>query len=460
MNAVLALGLACCAIGCSPAAKPPIDPVLPPGSMTLEPDVRDLIAKHVALVRELSSPASAHGSLGLVYEANDLWVPAEASYANAAILDPGAPLWRYHRAVVLREVGRTVESNELLLKAAAELPKDPGVQHRLGVVLLELGDVAGSEAAFRRALGAAPGHPSCLVGLAFVCIARDDWAGARDLCLPIVKDDPGFQQAQYALGLAYRGLGDAKHAAIALNLGAEGKTRYLDDPLSAELKSYRVNIMSQITETQVLEKANRNEEALAIWARMVARNPDQKTLITNYGAALLALGRADEAIVQLNRSLALDENEFATHMDLAEAFSLKKQFEQARVHADRAVALAPQVARTHRTRAGVLAAGHEFEAAYQELRRAVELDPHDSVAFGALAEISTLSGHADEAKGWFQMAVDVDPTNLSAFVNLARLNLNAGATEIAMAQVQELLERAPNDKHVRALAAQLGLSRR
>src|SRR6185436_15309291 len=121
-----------------------------------------------------------------------------------------------------------------------------------------------------------------------------------------------------------------------------------------------------------------------------ARNPDQKTLITNYGAALLALGRADEAIVQLNRSLALDENEFATHMDLAEAFSLKKQFEQARVHADRAVALAPQVARTHRTRAGVLAAGHEFEAAYQELRRAVELDPHDSVAFGALAEISTL----------------------------------------------------------------------
>ncbi len=455
--AVSLAACACLAIACRPAAHAPIEPALPPESIQLEPDVRDLVDRQVAVVRGQPASSAEHGRLGLVYEANDLWVPADQSYANAALLDPAEALWRYHRSVVLREVGRTAESNELLLKAAGELPKEPGVQHRQGVVLLELGDLPGAEAAFRRALALAPEQASCIVGLAFVCIARDDWAGARDLCLRVVRKDPRFKQAQYALGLAYRGLGDAKNAVVALTLGAEGKTRYLDDALSTELKGYRVNLMSQITETSILEQANRPEEALAIWARIVERHPGEKNLITNYGAALLGLGRTEEAIVQLNRSLAIDPNDFAAHMNLAEALAQTQQRDEALVHADRAVELGPQVARTHRTRAGILAGMQKYEECYHELRRAVELDPHDGTAFGALAEISMLSGRESEARGWCQTAVDLDPSSLPARVNLARLTLNAGDTEAAIVQVQELLRAAPRDAHVRALAVQLGL---
>jgi tetratricopeptide (TPR) repeat protein len=444
---------------CSPAPKPALEPALPPDSIPIEADVRELVEGQIAVVRRDPSSAAAHGKLGLMYEANDLWVPAEASFANAAVLDPGQPLWRYHRSVVLREAGRTGEADQLLRQSGAELQNDPAVQHRLGAALLELGDVPGAEAAFQRALTVLPDQPECLVGMAFVRLAREDYAGARDLCLRAVKREPGFRQGQYALGLAYRGLGDTTRAETALTVGAEAKIRFLDDPFSPELKTYRVNLMSQITEATTLEQAHRPEEALAVWARIVERHPKEKNLVTNYGAALLGVGRTEEAIVQLKRSLELDDGEFATHLNLAEAYLKAGRWKEAAAPADRAVELGPQVGRTHRTRAAVLAAAGKYDEAYQELRRAIELDAHDAVAFKALTEMSLLSGREDEAKGWCETAHQLDPTNLPVRVNLARLTLRSGDTESARVQVKELLKIAPENPRVQALAAEVGLPR-
>jgi Flp pilus assembly protein TadD len=448
------------AVACSPAPKAPIDPALPPQAVTLEPDVKDLVEKHVALVRAQPTSAAEHGKLGLVYEANDLTSPAEASFANAAALDPSEPMWRYHRAVVLRDLGRAEEANRLLVESAKELPKDPGVQHRLGTVLLDLGDLAGAEAAFQRAFQNAPEDPSCLVGLALVRIRREEWAEARDLCLRALKRDSTFKQANYTLGLAYRGLGDVRNSAAAMALGAEGKTRYLDDAMSAELKSYRVNLMSQISEATMLYAAGRGEQALAIWARIAERHPDNKNVATNYGAMLRQVGHVDESIVQLKKALAMDEGQYAPHLSLALALLQTNQLEEALLHADRAVVLAPNIATTHRTKAQALAKKQSFEEAYQELRRAAELDPRDPVTFTALSEVSTLSGHSDEAISWCQKALELDPNNLPVRVNLARFTLGSGDTEGARIQVKELLKLAPDNARVQALAAEVGLAPR
>lgn len=426
--------------------------------MTLEPDVRALVDEHVAAVRQHPDDPRQHGTLGLVYEANALFFPAEASFANAATLDPAQPLWRYHRSLVLWELGRAEEANALLVESAKELPNEPGVQHRLGTVLLGLGDLPGAEAAFQRALGHAPENPSCLVGLALVDIARNESEQARDLALRVLKQEPKFKMAHYALGLAYRGLGEPNKSAAELALGVDAKPYYLDDPLSPELKGYRVNLMSQVTEATLLEQANRYEEALVIWARIAERHPDDKNMVTNYGAALLDLGRVNEAIVQLKKSLALDDDQFAVHLNLAEALLRSGQLEEARQHADRAVALSPQVADTHKTRAHVLAGQKQYEEAYEELRRAAEIAPKDAVVFGALGEISLLSGHSDEALAWCRKSFELDSSSLPVRVNMARLMLNSGDSEGARIQVKELLKLAPSNPRVQALATAVGLA--
>lgn len=455
------LGLVPLSIGCARGATS--GPAIPPALLTavdgVEPDVKDLVERQVALVRADPSSAKAHGSLGLVYEANELWVPAAASFGNAATLEPSQPLWNYHRSIALREAGNVEEADKLLRASAAALPDVPGVQHRLGSLLCDAGELDAAGQAFQRALAKAPDQPEILVGLAFVDLGREDFAGARDLCLRALKRDSAYQQAHYALGLAFRGLGDSKNAYTAMTQGAAGKRRYLDDPLSAELRTYQVNTMSLVAEANRLGQAQRRDEALAIWARIAARNPGDKAILTNYGSALLAAGRTDEAIATLSRSLALDANEPVTHVNLCEAYVEAGKLDLALEHGDKAVALAPDSSRAHRARARALAARKSYPEAHAELTEAVRIDPKDPTSLTALGEICTLLGRPEEAVTWFRSALDLDPSNFPVRVNLAFLTLRTGDAEAARIQLKELQRMAPDHPRVKALAAELGVGR-
>ncbi|RMH21726.1 MAG: hypothetical protein D6696_05140, partial [Acidobacteria bacterium] len=75
-------------------SAPPPGPVLPADAASLDPEVAALVERQAAAVREEPASAAGHGTLGLIYEANDLWQLARESYARALALDPGDRRWR------------------------------------------------------------------------------------------------------------------------------------------------------------------------------------------------------------------------------------------------------------------------------------------------------------------------------------------------------------------------------
>src|SRR5262245_580752 len=76
-----------------------VDVVRPEHPEKLGADIRALVDSEIATVEAHRDQASAHGYLGLAYEANRLWPEARASYRNAAVLAPDDPNWPYHAAV-------------------------------------------------------------------------------------------------------------------------------------------------------------------------------------------------------------------------------------------------------------------------------------------------------------------------------------------------------------------------
>src|SRR5262249_23046541 len=88
-----------------PACGAPLglDPVQPVEPRKLDLEVLELARVKIEAVRADPSNARAHGTLGLLYEANSLWAAAAASFDNASRLDPREALWRYHRSIALRE---------------------------------------------------------------------------------------------------------------------------------------------------------------------------------------------------------------------------------------------------------------------------------------------------------------------------------------------------------------------
>jgi tetratricopeptide (TPR) repeat protein len=443
------------AVACSRAE--PLPPVRVELSGDLDPDVASLVKEHVARVEAAPASSRAHGTLGLVYEANLLWLEAAASFENAAKLDPRDPLWRFHRAVALKEAGESAEAGALLRDAAAELPDAPGVQHRLGQTLLEDGDLAGARAAFGRARLRLPNQPEILVGLASIDVAEGNWASAEGLCRQALRADPANKLAHYALGRALAGLGRSKESAEELAIGLDAKVRYVDDPLGAELRSYRVGFHGQAAEAADLAARRRFAEAAALLAKIVAKRPEDAEMRSNLGAALLELGRVDEAVRELEAALALDETRFATHINLANALLRAGKPEDAMRHADRAVALGAHAARAHMARAQVLAAKEEFEEAYAALQRAVALDARDLTILVMLTEVCSRLDRIEEAEAWCRKAIEVDPTHLPSRVNLATFALISGRTEEARVQTKELQRLAPDEPRVRMLAKELGM---
>jgi len=440
--------------------KPSLDPVSLAQTGAIDPEVLALAQEKSEAVRRDPSNARLHGSLGLVYEANGLHEAAEKSFENAARLDPGEPLWRYHRAISLREVGRTDEATALLRECAAELVSVPAAQHRLGLALLDAGDLPGALAAFRGAQAGNPDQPEVLVGIAAVDLAQGDPSAAVPLLEQVLAADPGYKQAHYLLGLAFRALSRETEAADQLALGLDGQARYLDDPLSAELRTYLVNSVGQFAAASDLFAAGQYAASLALCERILKKQPDDKNVLIKAGAAALELARYDRAFELLNRALALDEAEYRVHTNLAECYLRSQRLDEAMQHADRAIELAPETARARTVRARILANRGRFEEAYVELKQAVQLNARNAMTHVALTEVCAQLGRTDEALTWCRSAVRLDPSYLPARFNLALLTLRSGDVDGAAVMIAELDRMAKDHPRVAFLKDELAKVRR
>lgn len=433
----------------------PREPVLPLQAELLDEEVRDLIELHVGQVRRARGDARAHGKLGLAYEANERWDEAARSYANAAQLAPGEPLWRYHRAIALREAGYTEESLALLEECAGALPKLAAAHQRLGLALLEVGRLAESAVEFKTVRRIAPERPEGHAGLADVWLAEGRHADAAPLLEQAVAIAPSYKSAHYSLGLAYRALGRAADATRELNLGLDADPRYLPDPFSAELASYAVNYVGRMKNGVALMDAGRPAEALVVFQKAFAKRPDSTDVMNNLAAAHLELEHWEEARELLQRIIALEPDGFAAHLNLTTCQLGLGDLNEALAEADIAVGLAAQVGKTHYTRAQVLLRRGELEDAYAAASQALRLDARDPMVVVMLAEICVRLGKHEEARDRFLSAVVQLPTFLPAHMSLVATHLRLGELDEAAAAFEVAERLAPAHPRVIAMKARL-----
>src|SRR4029079_13501116 len=198
---------ACVLLVAGACHKPKFQPVLLDETRSLDQELLDLVKRKADIVRADPSDPHAHATLGLVYEANSLWEQAEQSFAHAIAIDGSQPVWKYQHALSVIGVGRVNEGVAQMREAARLMPDDAGVQHRVGMMLLDVGDLKGAQVAIERAFALQPKRVESLTGMAQLALAYENWNDALRYTQLALKTDPSSQTAQYAAGLALRGLG-------------------------------------------------------------------------------------------------------------------------------------------------------------------------------------------------------------------------------------------------------------
>jgi len=453
LGPALAAGLAL--VSCSGPDELP--PARTADVQALAPAVRELVESHVAAAEREPGSADAHGTLGLVYEANALWDEARRSFENAARLDPESRTWPYHAAVAMRQAGDPDGGLAILREVVERFPDHAAAQHRLGSVLLETGDFDGAEAAFEATIRLAPGAPHGHLGLGRVLLERRDYGRAASVLEQAVARDPGDKLAHYSLGLAYRGLGRLEEAQAELEAGAGGRNRYLPDETQARLEQFLAGLAPLIDRAITEIERGRPAEAIRLLEEARAEQPASIELLNTLAVAYKHVGRVDDAEDLLLEAKVLNPASPQTLVNLAETLIAKGQFQGALAYADLAIAASPESGRAMFSRGRALMMLARFDEAYEALVAARRLDTRNAEVAYALGEACVRLHKNVEAREAFAEAARRMPTNLPAQVNWGRLALEQGQLEEAEAALRAAEKIAP--EHPRVLDLKDGLSR-
>ncbi len=420
-----------------------------------EPAVVEVVQRFQDGVRAAPADADAHGRLGLAFAANGLWDEAQRSFRNAVELAPDNAAWRFHWSRALRETGDSARGMQMLRDSAHELPDEPGVQLALALAQLDAAEPAAAEATLRAALVRTPHQTALQTELARARLEQGDAEGAEALARQTVLADPSYGPARYVLGLALRDLGRDSEARDQLAVGLNAKRQELAIPFSRELEAYSASLAVQNRRASALLAEGKPVAAAEIWQKLVERHPEDATMLSNLGGALLVQGEVARAQTAFERACVLDPLSFAAELGLAELHLRAERFDASRQHAQRAVERGPTVARTHHQLAKALALLQQYPRAYDELLLAHSLDPQDPDILRGLGETCLKLSEPEQALAYYTRLLEMRPRDLVARVNCANLLLRLGRVDEGQAQVVELEGLAPDHPRVQALRAQL-----
>lgn len=190
---------------------------------------------------------------------------------------------------------------------------------------------------------------------------------------------------------------------------------------------------------EALRAVGRYEDAEASYHRAIALDPSNADAYSNLGAALEALGRPDAAEKNYARALAIDAGHAEARTNLGNLLLAGRRADDAIGHFRRALASAPGLVAAHCGLGNAFRqqGNHaEAEAAY---RRALSIDPNDALSWSNLGIALNAQGRTPEALAAYERALAIAPDLAEAYVNIGTAYYEQGDMEKAWAATERAL---------------------
>lgn len=233
-------------------------------------------------------------------------------------------------------------------------------------------------------------------------------------------------------------------AAISRNVHSN-ESNFLAFTARAEENLSRTNPKTCLAVGIALYILGRDSEA----AKKLEKAEDCQQKFVYAGFALRRLGRCDEAIEMLDKSLAHDADKIGITLEKAATYRSAGHFEKAQKELEACGNFANVSADYHFQLGRLQEIQGLYEEAVENYQTALELSPDHQDAIFHLAYRCDLSGNEDAAIDYYQQISSSSPAYVSALLNLAVLFEDNGQFDRASQCVDAVLESHPN--HPRAI---------
>jgi Flp pilus assembly protein TadD len=179
------------------------------------------------------------------------------------------------------------------------------------------------------------------------------------------------------------------------------------------------------------------------WRTTIDRNPGCWLALNDLGASLYDQGQTDQAILLIQRSLALHPDNAEAENNLGAALDKEDRLNEAVLHFKKAVAIRPYFAEAHRNLGATLLREGQADPAIREFQEAVAIPPDDVEARNNLSFCLLENGRTDEAIAHLRKALEIQPDYAQAHYNLGNALLQKGQVNDAIVQFQKLAAPRP-----------------
>lgn len=238
---------------------------------------RPLLERAAARAPERPEPWMA---LGNVLARSLEFAPAAQAFARAVALSPDLAAAHVNLGNTLRRLNRHEESANSYRRAIALDPRSAQARFNLGNVLADAGDLDEAVAAFEAAIELDPAYLAAKTNVGNVLLRQERHEEALCRFVDVVAADPAFPRAHYNVGVALQAL---ERFAMAIPAYRRALERDPDN-----LETWNNLCISLLRDAQPAD-------ALAACEQYLERAPANRKPLAYQAAALIELGRRDEA---------------------------------------------------------------------------------------------------------------------------------------------------------------------
>jgi tetratricopeptide (TPR) repeat protein len=228
-----------------------------------------------------------------------------------------------------------------------------------------------------------------------------------------------------------------------------------------KIETPAVEVYRQFDLAVAMSDKGQYADAIALWRKLLADDPDDARMLNNLGAALAKTGRLDEAIQNYQRALKLNPLLVPAKTNLASALLAAGRVDDAIPRLREAVELHPESAELHNSLGRALAMKRQLADAVAEFAKAVEIKPNYVEALYYLGlSVYYLPGGAEKALEHWRQALKVDPNCMPALDSVAHVLATSpdaavrnGAEAVALAEHAVQLSGGKNPAYLDTLAA-------
>lgn len=405
--------------------------------------------------------------LGELYHQLQEHEAALVCYQAALGLDATNARVHYFAALVLHRFGQLDQAVTHLSEAARLAPDYAPATWRLALYRLEQGNLEIAERAAREAMAIDEKDPLAPLVLARALLQLDRTEEAVELLERAIETLAVDAYAHALLATGYRELGkhEAARHQTALARGAFPQWR---DPWRDQVEGMAHGGRAKLPEAIALMNQGKLDAAIAMLEELAAQLPDDATVLINLGLAYRHVQRLEDAIVQFERSLAIEQHELA-YFHIAGTYRQMSGRQTppdpavlriALHYADEVVRIKPTFAGGHAMRGELLRYLGEPDESYAAYSEAVRLERDNPLWLNQRGLLLASQNRWGEAAQDFYRQLQLSPRDPDAHLLLGGSLANIGRFDDAERVLEAGFKLAPNHPQMQNTLAQVRLAKR